>query len=69
MPHGSALDTFPKLLLDHAQRHPDKVAMREKDLGIWQAWTWRQMYDEVRALACGLAAMGLARGDKVAIVG
>lgn len=69
MPPDSALDTFPKLLLDRARRHPDKVAMREKELGIWQAWTWRQMYDEVRALACGLAAMGLARGDKVAIIG
>ena len=43
--------------------------MREKALGIWQTWTWRQMYDEVRALAGGLAAMGLARGDKVAIIG
>src|SRR5262249_60224710 len=32
-------------------------------------WTWRQMYDEVRALAGGLAALGLARGDKVAIIG
>lgn len=69
MPHASLLDTFPKLLLDRAQRHPDKVAMREKDLGIWQAWTWQQMHAEVRALAGGLAAMGLKRGDKVAIVG
>ena len=69
MLHARPLDTFPKLLLARTQQHPDKIAMREKDLGIWQAWTWRQMYDEVRALACGLAAMGLARGDKVAIIG
>ena len=69
MPHDSRLDTFPKLLLDRTQQHPHKIAMREKDLGIWQACTWRQMYEEVRALACGLAAMGLARGDKVAIIG
>src|SRR5262245_16218509 len=69
MPHDHSLDTFPKLLLAHAQQHPHKIAMREKDLGIWQAWTWRQMYEEVRTLACGLVAMGLTRGDKVAIIG
>ena len=69
MPHNSVLDTFPKLLLDRTRQHPDKIAMREKALGIWQSWTWRQMYDEVRALAGGLAAMGLVRGDKVAIIG
>ena len=63
------LDTFPKLLLDRTKRHPDKIAMREKELGIWQEWSWCQMCDEVRALACGLAAQGLRRGDKVAIVG
>ena len=69
MPHDRALDTFPKLLLDRTRQHPDKIAMREKALGIWQTWSWRQMCDEVRALAGGLAAMGLARGDKIAIIG
>jgi long-chain acyl-CoA synthetase len=63
------LDTIPKLLLDRTRQHPEKIAMREKDLGIWQAWSWRQIYHEVRAFACGLAAQGLRRGDKVAIVG
>ena len=43
--------------------------MREKDLGIWLEYSWGRMLDEVRALACGLAAKGLQRGDKVAIVG
>ncbi len=69
MPQDSLLDTFPKLLLARTRQHPNKIAMREKDLGIWQGWTWRQMYDEVRALACGLATMGLVRGDKVAVIG
>jgi long-chain acyl-CoA synthetase len=64
-----ALDTFPKRLLERSQRHPDKIAIREKALGIWQEWSWRQMLEEVRALACGLAALGMQRGDKVAIVG
>jgi long-chain acyl-CoA synthetase len=64
-----SLDTFPKLLLDRAKRHPEKIAMREKELGIWQEWNWYQMCAEVRAFACGLAVRGLRRGDRVAIVG
>ena len=43
--------------------------MREKDLGIWQAWTWSQIKDRVGALAVGLAGLGVTRGDRVAIVG
>src|SRR5712691_4004250 len=62
-------DTFPKLLLDQAARRGGRPAMREKDFGIWQTWSWRQAVDEVRAFACGLAAQGFKRGDKLAIVG
>ena len=62
-------DTFPKLLIERARQHPTKVAMREKELGIWQAWSWRRMLDEVRAFACGLLVRGFERGDKVAIIG
>ena len=68
-PHASDLNTFPKLLLHHAEARPYRHAMREKDLGIWQTWTWAQMADNIRALACGLAALGLKRGDKLAIIG
>ncbi len=65
----AALDTFPKLLAHNARQRPERPAAREKDLGIWQTWTWSQVAEEVRALACGLAALGLKRGDKIAIVG
>jgi len=61
--------TFPRLLLQHAQTRPDHPAFREKDLGIWQTWNWAQVADEVRALACGLAALGFRRGMNLAIVG
>ncbi len=64
-----ALDTFPKLLLRHAEAIGDHPAIREKDLGIWQAWTWREMRDEVEWLACGLAQAGLTRGAHIAIIG
>jgi long-chain acyl-CoA synthetase len=62
------LDTFPKLLMHHARVRGERPAIREKDLGIWQTWTWREFADEVRALACALAAEGLKRGDHVALV-
>ena len=63
------LDTFPKLLLHHASVRGERPAIREKDLGIWQTWTWRQLADEVRVLASGLAAQGVRRGDHFALVG
>jgi long-chain acyl-CoA synthetase len=65
----SYLDTFPKLLLHHARERPARPAIREKDLGIWQTWSWHRFADEVRALACGLAAHGFKRGDHLALVG
>jgi long-chain acyl-CoA synthetase len=63
------LDTFPKLLMHHAQVRGGRPAIREKDLGIWQTWTWKRFADEVRALACGLAAAGFKRGEHLALVG
>ena len=62
-------DTFPRLLAHHAAVRPGHPATREKDLGIWQTWTWREVADEVRALACGLAAEGFRRGMHLAIIG
>ncbi|MCP4386768.1 MAG: long-chain fatty acid--CoA ligase, partial [Gammaproteobacteria bacterium] len=63
------LDTFPKLLASHVKLRPTRDAIREKDLGIWQSWTWAEAAAEIRALACGLATLGLQRGDKLAIIG
>ena len=62
-------DTFPKLVRLNAERLPRKVAIREKDLGIWQSYTWRDYLERSRLIALGLASLGFARGDKVAIVG
>jgi long-chain acyl-CoA synthetase len=63
------LDTFPKLLLDHANRRGSRPAMREKDLGIWQSWSWADAAREIKDLAHGLAALGFRRGDKLGIIG
>jgi len=65
----SALDTFPKLVRANAERWPDRVAIREKDFGIWQSYTWRHYELRARRIALGLASLGFARGDKTAIVG
>src|SRR5438067_7180933 len=62
-------DTFPKLLPEHARVRGERPAIREKDLGIWQTWTWREVRDEVEWLACGLAQAGLTRGAHIAVVG
>jgi long-chain acyl-CoA synthetase len=63
------LDTFPKLVCDNAARMPGKVAVREKDYGIWQAYTWRDYRQQVEEIALGLAALGCRRGDRVAVIG
>ena len=62
-------DTFPKILLRNAKVRGGRTAYREKDLGIWQSWTWAAAADEIRRLACGLAKLGLKRGDRIAIAG
>ena len=62
-------DTFPRLLLRNAKVCGHRPAVREKDLGIWQTWTWSQVLAEVRALACGLAAQGFKRGMNLAVIG
>ena len=63
------MPTFPRRLLQHGAIRSDKPAFREKHLGIWQTWSWSQVNDEVRALACGLAAIGFQRGMNLAIIG
>jgi long-chain acyl-CoA synthetase len=63
------LDTFPKLALQNGRRLARKVAIREKDLGIWQSYTWSQYVEQAGLIALGLAALGFARGDKTAVVG
>ena len=65
----AALDTFPKLLALNARRFADRHAAREKEYGIWQSWTWSELKAEIEGLACGLAALGFERGDKLAILG
>jgi long-chain acyl-CoA synthetase len=62
--------TLPRLLLRNAQRFGRrKAAIREKDRGIWQTYSWAEALEQVKAFALGLAALGFQRGDKLAIIG
>jgi long-chain acyl-CoA synthetase len=63
------LDTFPKYLLANAKRFAARPAMRHKDYGIWQSWSWAEQLDEIRAFSVALGRLGVKRGDTVAIVG
>ena len=61
--------TFPHLLMEHAAKRPTAPALREKEFGIWQTLSWQQLAALVRALAGGLAAAGLQRGQHVVVIG
>ena len=63
-------DTIPKLLYSCYQKYGDKkVAMRKKNFGIWQEYTWKDCYEHVKYFSLGLISLGFKRGDRVSIVG
>jgi long-chain acyl-CoA synthetase len=62
-------DTFPKLLIRNAEIFRGRPAIRHKDLGIWQSWTWEAMLEEVTAFSVGLQELGVRRGDKFTVLG
>ncbi|MFH0958402.1 MAG: AMP-binding protein, partial [Pseudomonadota bacterium] len=63
------LDTIPKLLARNSKLYSDRVALREKDLGIWQRTTWDEYWNHVCYFALGLKKLGLEKGDKLSILG
>lgn len=75
MAHQSPADTsglpatFPAWVEHHARQRGARPAMREKDLGIWQTITWKEVAEQAALLANGLAALGVRKGAHVAIIG
>jgi len=62
--------TLPALLKRNAERYGDsRVAIREKEFGIWQSTTWQGYFEHVRDFALGLHKLGFKRGDKMAYAG
>src|SRR5437763_16864063 len=63
------LTTLPRFVLRNARDLTARPALREKDRGIWQTWTWAQTCAGVRDFALGLAALGASRGEKLSVIG
>jgi long-chain acyl-CoA synthetase len=61
--------TFPRLMMQHAAQRPGAPALREKEYGIWQTWSWARAAEDVKLMSCGLAALGFEPGQNLAIVG
>ena len=61
--------SVPALLARNVKEYGDRPAYREKEFGIWQSWTWAEAAEEIQNLALGLLALGIDRGDHVAIIG
>ena len=63
-------DTLPKLLLDKYKTYGDsRIAMRRKKFGVWNKYTWKEYYENVKYMSLGLSALGVKPGDKVAVIG
>ena len=65
----NAAITIPQLLRQRAAMHGDKLALREKEYGIWNRYSWSHYYETARAVALGLLSLGIKPGDRVAIAG
>lgn len=59
--------SLPSLIASHAQTHPNDIAMREKNLGLWEEVTWADYWENVQLVANALLALGVSVGDRVAI--
>ena len=62
--------TIPKLFYEKTCKYGEnRVAMREKEFGIWRPITWHDYLENVKYLALGLLSLGLENGDKVSMIG
>jgi long-chain acyl-CoA synthetase len=60
--------TLPQALRDHARRDPDRLAIRQKEFGIWNRCSWREYYERARHVGLGFRALGVGAGGHVAIL-
>ncbi|NUN61645.1 MAG: long-chain fatty acid--CoA ligase [Burkholderiaceae bacterium] len=61
-------ETIPAMFWNAVALRGDQVWMRQKKLGIWKSWSWRQTGEAVRELAAGLQALGLEPGQTASIL-
>ena len=68
-PNTNIYNTLPKILEHRAKTIPNTVALRDKDLGIWNEITWKEYNDNVSYLALSLAKRGFKSGDVIGLIG
>ncbi|MDX1414731.1 MAG: AMP-binding protein [Candidatus Promineifilaceae bacterium] len=62
--------TLPQYFIQQVQKYGDhKVALRQKEFGIWHEYSWQDSYENVKLFALGLISLGAQRGDKVCTIG
>lgn len=66
---NDTVNTFPKLLLKNYSEYGNTIAMRKKNFGIWNEYSWEDCYNNIKYFALGLVSLGLEIGDKVCIIG
>ena len=64
---GVRLSTIAARVRDRATATPDVIALREKDLGLWQQVSWSQYWQTAELVGHALLALGMEAGDRVAI--
>ena len=60
--------SIPQLLRWRVKETPKRPALKEKDFGIWNTYSWEDYYDHVRKTALGLKSIGIKKGDVIAII-
>ena len=68
-PNTKIHNTLPKILRHRSVSMPDTVALRDKDLGIWNEITWKQYNNNVSYLALALSKRGFKTGDVIGLIG
>ena len=64
------INTIPGLLKANYEKWGDnEVAIRDKDFGLWQEYTWKDSYEKVKYFCLGLTSLGFEPEDKVAVIG
>jgi len=62
-----SLMTMPQALKYRAETQSDRLALREKDFGVWRRTSWREYFEKARRFAIGLHALGFRAGDRLAV--
>lgn len=60
--------TLPQMLRRQARERPDRIAIRQKDFGIWNPITWETYYRRARHFGLGLRSLGLPQGGHAGVI-